>query len=96
MGDRPIDEVGNETIVVFGQLEMEHQAAPHERDGKDPLFVGRDHDKRRLALNLDRVGLAERGKAPGPERLEEAVGDVRVGLVDLIQKDDAAPCRGRH
>ena len=63
---------------------------PDEGVGEHPLFVRRDDNQRRLALNVYGIGLTDGSKRPGPQCLEEAVRHVGVGLVDLIQKNDAA------
>ena len=81
---QPVDE----GLVLVRRVEVEHDAAADERRRQLPLLVGGDDDQRQTLRRAMNDPMAERrhGEAAVAENLEQGVGNVRVGLVDLVDE----------
>jgi len=84
-----LDQPGEEARVIAGRVEVQHHAAAHEGGGQLALLVGRDDDERKPTAFGAHGEMAQRRhrEAVVAEHTEQGIGDLGVGLVDLVDQE---------
>jgi hypothetical protein len=82
-----LDEEIDVGIVGF---ERQHDAAAQESRRQLALLVGGDHHQRQAGARPDRLARHRVGELAAAEHFEQAVRQVAVGLVDLVDQDHVA------
>ena len=90
-GHQPLDECGFAFGSLVGwRIQVQHEATPDEGRRQLPLLVGRDDDQRQtaaLGAHTEVIEVRYR-KATVAQHVEQRIGHVGVGLVDLVDQQD--------